>query len=210
MQRSDEPPERRPKEPSVAEAVDWDEILKTFNVWYDRLTAAEGKATFAQRREAHAAIAKDLEQLRSNASLGASRGAKMFLAALLQSPSERRAEYSKSLGNLLMTILLPSLHKAGVLRDQAAMDFELARLAFALAAYKADKGQYPPDLASLAKEYVREVPADLFTGKPLIYKPDGGGYLLYSVGPDGKDDGGKRFGPESRGWEDFDIVVEVK
>ena len=27
--------------------------------------------------------------------------------------------------------------------------------------------------------------------KPLIYKPEGKGYLFYSVGPNGKDDGGR-------------------
>jgi hypothetical protein len=35
------------------------------------------------------------------------------------------------------------------------------------------------------------MPIDPFSGRPLIYRPDGEGYQLYSIGPDGKDDGGQ-------------------
>jgi len=40
---------------------------------------------------------------------------------------------------------------------------------------------------------------DLFNGKPLIYMKTDTGYLFYSVGVNGKDDGGKLFTDESRG-----------
>ncbi|MEX0704455.1 MAG: hypothetical protein WD069_20305, partial [Planctomycetales bacterium] len=44
----------------------------------------------------------------------------------------------------------------------------------------------------LAPKYIAAVPDDLFSGKPLIYRPteDGSGYLLYSVGQNEIDDGG--------------------
>ena len=32
---------------------------------------------------------------------------------------------------------------------------------------------------------------DLFAGRPLVYRPSGAGYLLYSVGVNGKDEGGR-------------------
>ena len=35
------------------------------------------------------------------------------------------------------------------------------------------------------------MPDDLFSGKPLVYRPDDKGYLLYSVGVNGQDDGGR-------------------
>jgi hypothetical protein len=37
-----------------------------------------------------------------------------------------------------------------------------------------------------------DLPDDPFTGKPFLYRPQGIGYLLYSVGPNGKSDGGMR------------------
>jgi hypothetical protein len=64
------------------------------------------------------------------------------------------------------------------------------QVAFALAAYKKDKGSYPEKLADLAPKYLKEVPGDLFAGKPLVYKPSKDGYLFYSVGANGRDDGG--------------------
>ena len=36
------------------------------------------------------------------------------------------------------------------------------------------------------------MPLDFFSGKPLIYRASKKGYLLYSVGVNGKDDGGRR------------------
>jgi len=40
--------------------------------------------------------------------------------------------------------------------------------------------------------YLKSIPNDPFVEKkPLIYKKTAKGYLLYSVGPDGVDDGGK-------------------
>lgn len=67
----------------------------------------------------------------------------------------------------------------------------------ALRAYRADHGKYPPTLAALVPGYLSRVPNDPFAARvpntPLRYKPAPAGksFLLYSVGPDGKDDGGR-------------------
>jgi hypothetical protein len=37
-------------------------------------------------------------------------------------------------------------------------------------------------------KYLPAAPVELFRKEPLVYKRDGDGYLLYSVGPNGKDD----------------------
>ena len=69
-------------------------------------------------------------------------------------------------------------------------------VAFALAAYKLDEGRYPAKLDDLKPKYLAAIPGDVFSGKALIYKPDDKGFLLYSVGLNGKDDGGR--------WNDDD------
>ena len=63
-------------------------------------------------------------------------------------------------------------------------------VAFALAAFHSDHGHYPAALVELAPKYLEKIPDDLFSGKPLIYRLEGDGYLLYSVGPNGLDDNG--------------------
>lgn len=63
--------------------------------------------------------------------------------------------------------------------------------AIALKRYQLKHGSYPPDLASLVPEFIATVPLDPIDGKPLRYRPNGDGtYLLYSIGLNGKDDGG--------------------
>jgi hypothetical protein len=63
--------------------------------------------------------------------------------------------------------------------------------AIALKRYQLKHGNYPPDLNSLVPEFVPAVPLDPVDGQPLRYRlKTDGTFLLYSVGPNGKDDGG--------------------
>ncbi|MFO0934952.1 MAG: hypothetical protein U0798_00365 [Gemmataceae bacterium] len=67
------------------------------------------------------------------------------------------------------------------------------RIAFALAAYCADYNVYPAKLDALKPNYLASIPDDLFSGKPLVYRITDKGYILYSVGRNEIDDGGKFF-----------------
>jgi len=63
--------------------------------------------------------------------------------------------------------------------------------AIALERYRLRQGRPPDDLAALVPEFLRGVPVDPMSGKPLGYRLTGGGsFALYSVGEDGRDDGG--------------------
>ena len=73
------------------------------------------------------------------------------------------------------------------------------QIAFALAAYRRDEGGYPADLDHLAPKYLATVPLDIFSGKALNYRPAEKGYLLYSIGVNGKDEEGRWFEDEPPG-----------
>ncbi len=60
----------------------------------------------------------------------------------------------------------------------------------AVRAFRAEHGTYPQRLAELVPAELDSVPIDPFSGQPLIYRPVDSAYLLYSVGPDGRDDSG--------------------
>ena len=63
--------------------------------------------------------------------------------------------------------------------------------ALALQAFVKDNAHYPEKLDELRGKYLQEVPSDPFgADTPLIYRRKGESYLLYSVGPNGVDDGG--------------------
>jgi hypothetical protein len=67
----------------------------------------------------------------------------------------------------------------------------------ALRCYQSEQGHPPARLADLVTNYLSAVPQDPFSGKPMIYRPQGTNWLLYSAGPDGVDDGGR---PAARAW----------
>ncbi|HEX5273147.1 MAG TPA: hypothetical protein VFW33_21775 [Gemmataceae bacterium] len=63
-----------------------------------------------------------------------------------------------------------------------------AAAALAAERYRLRHGRWPASVAGL----MPDVPLDPFDGKPLRYRNDGEGVIVYSVGPDGIDDGGDR------------------
>ena len=67
----------------------------------------------------------------------------------------------------------------------------LLDVTLALHAYQLEHAHYPARLSTLVPAYLHAIPADPFalTG-PLRYRLNGQQYVLYSVGPDGNDDGG--------------------
>jgi hypothetical protein len=57
--------------------------------------------------------------------------------------------------------------------------------------YRNMNGRYPDHLEALVPSIVDELPVDPFTGKPLVYRFAGDEVLVYSVGSNGRDDGGR-------------------
>ncbi|HUA66319.1 MAG TPA: hypothetical protein VME24_10750, partial [Alphaproteobacteria bacterium] len=85
-------------------------------------------------------------------------------------------------------VLMPSARKFAI----AQTDVDLAQVACALERYRLAHGQYPETLDALAPQFIESLPHDVINGQPLHYRrtPDGK-FLLYSVGWNETDDGGK-------------------
>ncbi len=77
-----------------------------------------------------------------------------------------------------------------------------ARAAVAVERYRLDKARLPRTLDDLVPDYLDAVPLDPFDGKALRYKKVEKGYIIYSVGPDGKDDGA----PPSAGGNEGRVI----
>jgi hypothetical protein len=91
------------------------------------------------------------------------------------------------LSNLLVPALNTCLRKfanAQVVADEAAIACALERCRLA-------DGRYPDLLDALVPRFMAKLPHDIITGAPLKYRREGDGYILYSVGWNEKDDGGK-------------------
>jgi hypothetical protein len=62
----------------------------------------------------------------------------------------------------------------------------------ALLRYNQDVGSYPQNLEELIEAgYLKELPMDPYSDKPLVYKKTNGDFILYSIGCNFKDDGGE-------------------
>lgn len=66
-----------------------------------------------------------------------------------------------------------------------------AKAGLACKIYKSQNGRYPEKLAALVPDLIDKVPIDPFTGKPLIYRAEDAGVIIYSLGSNQKDDGGQ-------------------
>jgi hypothetical protein len=74
---------------------------------------------------------------------------------------------------------------------RAETERSLLLSAVALQRHKLRHGNYPESLSALVPEFLPAVPVDYMNGKPIKYhRNDDGSYTLYSVGEDGRDDGG--------------------
>ncbi len=66
------------------------------------------------------------------------------------------------------------------------------RTLLALRRYKDRTGAWPASLAEVEPHVSADTITDPFSGKPFGYRRSGNTFLLYSVGPNGTDEGGKR------------------
>jgi hypothetical protein len=85
----------------------------------------------------------------------------------------------------------PSFYQVLMLYYQAAAHLEGAVAMLALAEYHRRHGRYPESLDNLIPDFLPRLPLDYADLQPLRYHRTDDGYLLYSVGLDGVDDGGK-------------------
>ena len=65
-----------------------------------------------------------------------------------------------------------------------------AAVALAVERFRRQHGRWADQLSDLVPAFLHAVPTDPFDGAPLRYRHDKEGVVIYSVGPDGKDNGG--------------------
>ncbi len=87
-------------------------------------------------------------------------------------------------------VLFPAMTRTLLAEGRGVATMRTARTGIALERYRLAEGHYPDSLDALVPRFLSEIPTDPFDGKPLRYQRRGGGYLVYSIGHDRKDDGG--------------------
>ena len=82
------------------------------------------------------------------------------------------------------------------------------QIACALERYHLAHGEYPEALDALMPQFIEKIPHDIIGGEPLHYRrTDDGKFLLYSVGWNEVDDGGKQISaPTKNGNIDYNYT----
>ena len=109
-----------------------------------------------------------------------------------------------------MTRIMPIILQAYIKREAYR---STALTGLAVERYRLAHGSLPESLAQLVPACIDEVPIDPYDGEPLRYRRLNPGFVVYSIGINGKDDSGKEPASPSRkrsGERDSDITFIVE
>ena len=136
-----------------------------------------------------------------------------------QLPLEKRLDAVKSVearlqstskAHILLHVMMPALSRITTIDIRNIAQLRTARAGLAIERYRLAAGGLPDTLTNLVPTYLNAVPTDPFDGKNLRYKKLETGFMVYSIGEDQIDDGGKereKRTNESPNW-DVTFIVE--
>lgn len=116
------------------------------------------------------------------------------------STMDRKAEQMRSRLNIVTSMLVPAIGRVNELYAELIAKMRITRAGLALLQERMAQGAFPETLERLKLKNLD----DPFSTKPINYKSQGQGFILYSVGPDQKDNGGSP--KEKKQKTDWDIV----
>jgi hypothetical protein len=95
-------------------------------------------------------------------------------------------------------IMLSSMDKLYPIHLRVRANIDCAIMALAIERYRLKEGKLPETVEMLVPGYLPQVYVDPFDGKPLRYKQTEPGYMIYTIGEDGVDDGGRERDQKNR------------
>ncbi len=173
-----------PEREAALDLLDWNATFRTVFENYDRAIEIAQEPDRKKRKVAWSKLSTQLDE------------DVQIVSRKIKKQQNLRHDISERIGLLLSALLMPTVDRIGNSHDRIEQSHQNLQLAFALAAYRADNGKYPATLDLLAPKYLAKIPGDLFNDKPLIYQPNATGYILCSVGENGKDDIGMSTGDD--------------
>jgi hypothetical protein len=99
--------------------------------------------------------------------------------------------------HILLRAFTPALARVAERDLRTIAHLRTAQVALAVQRYHLATGKLPDNLSDLVPTYLDAVPKDPFDGQDIRYKKLETGFVVYSIGEDRKDDGGKERPPRS-------------
>ncbi|QDV80637.1 hypothetical protein K2D_42670 [Planctomycetes bacterium K2D] len=170
-------------------SIDWNIALRRLNETYDRVLVAAKIPNGRDRRAALALIDTDNESASSRIQDAMSGVGRVWTSAA-------RGDIA---ADLFASISMMSFESLFAGEDRNRIDRALTRTAIALAIHRAEHDEYPESLDDLVPHVLPKAIVDPVYGGPLAYRRIDDGFLVYSLGFNGVDDGGSNDG-ESLGY----------
>jgi hypothetical protein len=123
------------------------------------------------------------------------------LAYLRQNPIEKKIPAFCPLSR----VMLQGSEQILIAKAQNEAILQVTCVGLALKRYKMSNGVYPDTLSYLTPSFLDKLPEDPFSGNSLLYRKEGEGFLLYSVGRDLQDNQGAQFNQKFHSMP-YDIV----
>ncbi|MGA3283911.1 MAG: hypothetical protein ABSD57_05575 [Verrucomicrobiota bacterium] len=113
---------------------------------------------------------------------------------------------------IILSMLMPAVGMASEKEIKGLAQVRTAQTALAVERFRLATGRLPENLKGLTPEFLSTVPVDPFDGAQLRYHRLAKGYVIYSVGADGHDDGGREkpadWKPSDKTTYDITFTVE--
>ena len=178
--------------------TDGDEAARWINRWVDRWVAAEKLLHNDERGQTLAQMSADWEFLQSD--LDSNRATLQWLIGT-------KAWRGRLRGAELARDFTATALRVAEEETRAVTTARLTKVALALAAFKQERGEFPVALSSLVPKHLADLPRDSYTSAEFRYRRTKDGYLLYSLGRNGQDDGGRDHWDDDAQLDGDDIVV---
>jgi uncharacterized membrane protein len=118
------------------------------------------------------------------------------------SPYERHISDPNGIENMISTLpkyrffllqtLAPAVDRASEMAYRGRALHQATVTVLALQQWRLEKNEYPAELDELVTAgYLKELPMDPYSNQSLVYKRTEDNFILYSIGPNFKDDGGQ-------------------
>jgi hypothetical protein len=173
--------------------VRWDEPLKLGHEWYDRLLRITRIDDVRLQMDALDEFDNYLQKIQAEKIL-LTRTGLYFYPRTLPTKFTSRA---------LIGVFMPAVHATFSAAHHVETYRSMFDVSMALFEYRADLKDCPDNLERLVPEYIESIPVDDFGRRELVYRKTDAGFLLYSLGQNGRDNGGK----ERNEDEDADDIV---
>ena len=113
---------------------------------------------------------------------------------------------------ILSGLLLPAYAAAATKEAKSSAQIYLVQTALAIEQFRSANGKVPNTLSDLVPQFLSAIPKDLFDGQSLRYHRLEKGYVVYSIGSDGEDNGGRERPADAKSTDrtHYDITFTVE